>query len=289
MRQTLQRREADLIFRPTSAGTDGQDAARSPPGPVSQAWFDAPLCRNCGADLTTPYCAQCGQKAARRFAWRDLGREGWERLRLFELRFAKTLRRLVFSPGTVAREYVLGRRDAHMHPLKLLVALVAILVLLLATNRYFENFAYSGASSDVDRMAQQVMLYANWSFSLGIVAIFIGSVSVFRRRYGFNTIEHAVLAIYCQNIILAFIIVNLLPTLIWRDPAFILWHKTASQYYLYAVKLLVVGAAYKQFFRLDWRSDWPKLISACLIYAALSWVLLRIYALAILWLVTRPG
>jgi len=53
------------------------------------------------------------------------------------------------------------------------------------------------------------------------------------------------------------------------------------------VKLLIVVVAYRQFFLLDLRSDWPKLLSACLIYAGINWALLRLYALAILWLVSR--
>jgi hypothetical protein len=256
-------------------------------GTVTSAWFDAPICRNCDAPFDTPYCSQCGQKAARRFLWRDLGKESWERLRFFELRSVKTLRRLLLSPGTVAREYVMGRRTVHMHPLTLLIALVAVLVLLLAANQYFGHYGFSGKNSDVDRMAQRVMAYANWSFSLGIVAIFAGSWILFRGRLGYNAIEHAILSVYCQNLILAVIIVNLLPTLIWRSPDFIVWHKAVSRYSIPAIKLLIVGVAYRQFFLLDLRSQWPRLLGACLVYLGLSWVLLRAYAMAILWLVTR--
>lgn len=267
------------------------DRARSAPAPIPDVpvaadWFAAPVCRNCDAALTTPFCSQCGQKAAKRFAWRDIASESWERVRLFELSSVKTVARLVLTPGSVARDYVMGRRAAHMHPLKLLVALVAVLVLLLAANQYFATYDFAGRDSDVDRMAKRVMAYANWSFSLGIFAILLGA-QLFRRRLGYNFIEHAVLAIYVQSLILALIIVNMLPTLIWRDPAAILWHKTASQYYIFALKILIVGAAYTQFFRLRLRSDWPRLLIACALYAAASWALLRAYALTILWLVSR--
>ncbi|SMF61366.1 DUF3667 domain-containing protein [Allosphingosinicella indica] len=257
-----------------------------PPVPVDPSWFAAPVCRNCGAVVETPHCPQCGQKKAKRFVWRDLGKETWERLRFFEIRSARTIGRLILAPGAVAREYVMGRRSAHMHPLTLLIALVAILVLVLAANRYFEHYAFPGRDSEVDRMAERVMAYANWSFSIGIFAIFFGSWIGFGRRLGYNAIEHAVLAVYCQILILAFIIVNLLPTLVWRSPEFVLWHKAASQYYVPLVKLLIVAAAYRQFFLLDLRTDWLRLLSACLIYLALGWALLRLYAMAILWLVS---
>ena len=280
------RQATDLIVEVRAELADATTDAKLPRRAMNDAWFDASVCRNCAAPLDTPYCSQCGQKAAKRFAFRDVGRETWDRVRFFELQSVRTILRLVISPGRVAREYVMGRRNAHMHPLKLLVALVAILVLILAVNQYFGHFAYVGKNDDVDRMAARVMAYANWSFSLGIVAIFAGSWSVFRKRLGYNVIEHTVLSIYCQNIILAAIIVNLLPTLIWHSPAFILWHKAASFYYIFAFKIWVVGAAYKQFFLLDLRKDWLRLFAACAIFAMLSWALLRVYAFAILWLVT---
>lgn len=180
----------------------------------------------------------------------------------------------------------MGRRSANMHPLKLLVALVAILVVMLAANQYFARFTFAGRDAVVDRMAERVMLYANWSFSLGIFAIFLGSRTVLRRCLGYNVVEHATLAIYCQSVTLGVVIVNMLPTLIWRDPQFIVWHKTASQFYMFAIKLLIVAAGYKQFFLLDLKRDWPRFIGALMVYAASGWLLLRGYALVILWLVS---
>lgn len=266
---------------------DPNSADPMPDIPVSDDWFRQPICRNCGASLSTPYCGQCGQKAARRFVWRDMRNEGWERLRLFEFQSVRTLWHLLRAPGTVARTYVLGRRAAHMHPLKLLVALVALLALLLVTNQYFGHYAQDTRDVVVDRMAQRVMAYANWSFSLGIFAIFVGAWTVFRKRMGYNVIELTILSIYCQAIMLALIMINLMPTLIWRSPGFILWHKMASQYYVPAVKFLIVGIAYRQFFLLDLKSDWLKLLSACLIFAGVNWLLLRLYAFMILLLVSR--
>lgn len=264
---------------------DPVDHARGDPAPISDTWFDAPVCRDCGKPRTTPFCGECGQKAAVRFVWRDMWNEGWQRFRLFELKFPKTVGRLVLGPGTVARDYVMGRRTSVLHPITLLIALVAILVLMLAANRYFTNFGF--ADRDVDRMAERVIAYANWSFSIGIVAIWFGSWSVFRRRLGYNAVEHAVLALYVQAIILAAIIVNMLPTLIWRDPGFVAAHRSASQHYLYVIKLVIVAVAYRQFFLLDLRRDWPRLLLACLLFVAASWLLLRAYAAFILWLVSR--
>jgi hypothetical protein len=247
---------------------------------MSAAWFEAPICRNCEMHLSTRYCGQCGQKAVCRLTLKDIAKESWERIRLFEKDSVTTLWRLMTSPGLVARDYVRGKRTSYMHPLKLLVALVAILLAVLAASQYFQHFAFAGRNRDVDRMAERVIAY-------GIVAIFLGSWMGFGRRLNYNLTEHAVLAICCQNVILAFIIVNLLPTLIWQDPHFVLMHKQASSYYLYAAKLGIVALAYTQFFRLKLATDWPRLGLGCLVFVIASWSLLRLYAAAILWFVQR--
>jgi hypothetical protein len=264
-------------------------ARATPPLPnigPDEAWFVAEICRNCDSPLTTAHCPACGQKAAKRYNWRDVGAETWERLRVFELKSLKTAGRLIVSPGTIAREWVMGRRTDYMHPLKLFVALVAALVLMLAINQYFGVYTFTGRSAEVDRMAQRVMAYANWSFSLGIIAVFFGSWTVFHRRLGYNAIEHAVLAVFVQDIILIVILINMLPTLIWRDPAFVIRHKEASAYYLPVIKLAVVLLAYKQFFALKLPADLVRLVLAGTVFAGLSWLLVRAYAHAIFWLVT---
>jgi hypothetical protein len=261
--------------------------AADPEAKVSDEWFGQQTCRNCGKALTGAYCGACGQKAAKRFVWRDIRAETWDRIRLFEAQSVRTLGKLVLSPGTVARNYVLGRRTAYMHPLKLLVATVAILVLVLASSQYFSIYADVNRDAVVKRMAGQVLAYSNWSFSLGILAIIAAARLTFPHRLGYNLIEVTVLAIYCQSVILAFISVNLLPTLIWHDPAFILAHKAASQVYVPALKALIVARAYRQFYLLSWRTHWPRLALAGILFFAINWVLLRIYAWAILWLVSR--
>lgn len=170
-----------------------------------------------------------------------------------------------------------------MHPLKLLLVMVALLVLALNRNRFFAYFSYSDrADAQVDRMATLVQGYANWSFTLGVLAVWAASFLVYRRRLGYNAIEHAVLAVYCQILIIAVILINFLPTLVWNAPDFVRDYKDASANYLYAAKVLIVALAYKQFLLVDLRREWPRLLVAVLAYMAISWVLLRLYALLVL-------
>lgn len=269
-----------------AAGDPGEPrAAAGPQLPIhlDAAYFDAAVCRNCGAPLKTQYCGHCGQKKAARLEAGELRRETWQHWRLFEVGSARTLWRLITGPGDVAREYVMGRRKDHMHPLKLLLVLVALLVVLLNYGQWFSHFAYSTRDdAQVDRMVELVRTYANWSFTTGIFAIFAASWLVYRRRLGYNAMEHAVLAVYAQILVLAALVLNLLPTMIWNAPDFVSAYKEASKWYVYALKLLIVGLAFRQFFLVDLRHGWPRLAVALLVYAAASWLLLRLFAYAIL-------
>jgi hypothetical protein len=84
-------------------------------------------CANCGATLTGPFCANCGQ-AARDFhrpLWTLLSEAVGELLSL-DARFVRTLRPLLVAPGQVAKEYLAGRRVSYVPPLRayLIAALI---------------------------------------------------------------------------------------------------------------------------------------------------------------------
>lgn len=238
--------------------------------------FAAPVCRNCGAALSTKFCGQCGQQKAARFNLRAVGGEAWSNWRLFEMDVLASAWRLLRKPGTVAREYVLGARKKHVHPLKLLLIAIGVLVLVLAQSNYLAS-----QNANVSRAMELVRSYANWSFSLGIVAIVLTSLVVFRKRGGFNTTEHLVLAVYCHFLIICAAIVNLLPTLVWRAPAWLATHKAWSGFGMDVVEAGLVMLAFRQFFLVDLRREWWRLLLAGVVFAAIKWGLVRLYAMAL--------
>lgn len=100
---------------------------------------------------------------------------------MFERSALKTAAALVLTPGVVAREYVDGRRARRVHPLTLLLVVVALMV--LTRNAYFTHFGVgAGADPERRRMTAPVPGYGNWSFSLGLLAIRATSMTEWRRR-----------------------------------------------------------------------------------------------------------
>ncbi len=88
-------------------------------------------CRNCGAVLGGPWCAQCGQRA------RDLERpvralvaEFVENVLSLDGRAARTVDLLFFHPGALTRRYLAGQRVRFVPPLRLL--LISLVLFFLA-------------------------------------------------------------------------------------------------------------------------------------------------------------
>jgi hypothetical protein len=272
-------RAAGTGLRKALPGRRGDAIAQRAEQPFAMdaAQFDAPLCRNCGADLAAAYCGACGQKRAGRFSHGDVGKEVWENWRLFEMELVTAIWRLITGPGRVAREYVLGARKRQMHPLKLLLVAVGLLLLMLSTTNYL-----SSGNAQVSRAMELVQAWGKWSFSLNILAILGASLTVFRRRLHYNVIEHLVLAAYVQTVLIACNLLNLLPVLVWDTPDFIAAHKAASKYYMYVIEAGVVALSFRQFFlvcvsRESWRREAWRLLLAAAVFVALNWLLLRLY------------
>ena len=98
--------------------------------------FEAGVCRNCGAALQSKYCPACGQKKAERFGFVHLRDEAWDKIRWCEGDMVRAGLTVVLRPGGVAREYVLGKRKSHVHPLKLLLAAIVLLLIVIAQTDY---------------------------------------------------------------------------------------------------------------------------------------------------------
>lgn len=240
------------------------------------AHFAAPVCRNCGAALHSPFCGECGQPRARRFGVRAVGGEAWQNYRLFELEIVQSAWRLLRAPGRVAREFVLGARSRHVHPLKLLLASIAALLLVLNQAAYLDS-----QYGNVNLAMQTIKAYANWSFSLGIVAIVAASTLVLRWRQPFNFTEHLVLGVYAHFLVISANVLNLLPTLVWRSPEWLAAHKAAANLYMPLIEMALVGATFRQFFALRGRGENLRLFAAVAVFAVLKWALIRLYATAL--------
>lgn len=237
-------------------------------------------CLNCGHPLESKFCPQCGQKRAERLSGTTIVSEVWERLRFFEADFARSAFRVILRPGVVAREYVLGARKKHVHPLKLLLTAVVVLVLVVNQTGYLQ-----GASTQASRAMELVRTYAQWSFSLGVLAIFLASIAVFWSDRKYRMIELAVLAIYTHFVVLVFNIANLVPLLIFSGAEAVQNHKFWSAHYKDLAEGAIVMIAFAQFFEVDWRRRWWQPLLAAVSFVLLKRAIIQLGAQALVRLI----
>lgn len=260
------------LFRP-SADVVTMDAGDRP----DARYFAAPCCRNCGMAFTTPFCANCGQKRQARLGLPDLGAEAWDKVRWFEGDMIKAALKVSLRPGIVAREYVFGAREKNIHPLKLLLTGVVLLLLELAQTNYLTS-----SNTTVSKALAMVQDYSKWSFSLGIVAILTASLLTFSVGRAFNFVEHLVLATYTHFVVILANAINISPLMIWGGTEAVLAHRARSALYMSWVEGLIVFVAFVQFFRIDLRRRWWLPLIGAAVFTLVKKGLVYLYARAVI-------
>jgi len=105
---------------------------------VSLTETPAASCANCASPLFGQYCANCGQRARDRMIslW-ELVEEASEILTSLDSRLWRTLGMLLFRPGRLTRDYLLGRRARYIPALRLFLGLSLLFFFLLALDTHF--------------------------------------------------------------------------------------------------------------------------------------------------------
>ncbi len=109
-------------------------------------------CENCGAALTGRYCAQCGQAAVdyhRSFG--TLVADAADAFLNLDERFLKTFALLLFKPWRLTNEFLAGRRQRYVHPLRLyLLASVAFFFVIRGIEHFHPIHKGQGIVIDGD-------------------------------------------------------------------------------------------------------------------------------------------
>jgi uncharacterized protein DUF3667 len=92
----------------------------------------SPACRNCGAPAGDLYCPTCGQETTLALPTvRSMLRDAAGRYVALDGRMWRTLFPLLFRPGFLTREYLVGRRRRYIRPARLFLVLSIALFALL--------------------------------------------------------------------------------------------------------------------------------------------------------------
>lgn len=106
-------------------------ASRRVLDPVESGKTAPEPCRNCGTPLDGQYCSRCGQRARTRLIsiW-ELVRDAFGDLFELDSRLWQTLIPLMFRPGRLTRDYLVGRRARFMPPFRTYLVLSVVFFLV---------------------------------------------------------------------------------------------------------------------------------------------------------------
>ena len=89
-------------------------------------------CLNCGAQLTGPYCSQCGQHGHPHRKLTHVFEEFLHGILHFDTKAWRTLPMVVFRPGTLTRNFVYGQRARYISPLALFLFTIFLMFFVFA-------------------------------------------------------------------------------------------------------------------------------------------------------------
>jgi hypothetical protein len=224
-------------------------------------------CANCDANLARgqEYCAVCGQKdISERLTLHEIARDLIHAVFHVDRSVLSLLRMLLLRPGTVALDYVRGKRKRYFGPFAFLLVVVAAASALVA----FTGF-HAVVTNSPNVIAAFLQTHVNLVM-LEEVPLLAGITRLVDARGGFNFAEHLVLAAYTSGIRILFFMVIVIPGWYLLQPN----GPTAERwYYIYLLVWLVYfGFAASNFFRGNRAASWCKGVAA----AVFTWILIQV-------------
>ena len=181
-------------------------------------------CANCGARLTGPYCAACGQRArpARPTA-REFTHELAEELLSYDGKIYRSIWLLFARPGFLTREAFADRRASYVSPLRLYLffSVLFFAAFAFAPNLINVNYTYTPSpneqvdpavdqrfdpefiarkKSDIRRAVNEVTGHWVPHAMFLLMPVFAGLVMLFRRKSGRTYPEHMYFAMHVHAV-----------------------------------------------------------------------------------------
>jgi hypothetical protein len=105
-------------------------------------------CLNCGAEVAGRFCQQCGQENVEvKESFFQLLVHFIEDLTHFDGKLWKTLKLLLFKPGSLTKYYMEGKRATYLHPIRMYLFVSAVFFLFMFTGEVPEKPAASPVNS----------------------------------------------------------------------------------------------------------------------------------------------
>lgn len=167
------------------------------------------ICLDCGGELLPrqKFCPECGQRTSlSRLTLHEIVHEFLHSLVHADRSVYALLRSLLLRPGTVAREYVLGRRRRYFGPFATLAVLIGVST-VLSELLGFESITSSAPLNAVQNFLNQ---HVDLVVFVEVPLLSVACVGLFRAD-GYTFAEHTVLVAYAFCLRVLLFLVLLLP------------------------------------------------------------------------------
>lgn len=190
-------------------------------------------CANCDFLLNTEhqFCSHCGQKAhLHRLSWHDVTHDAIHYFTHADKGIFHLLIQLIKKTGTVAREFVGGKRKKYFPPFNFFLIVAAIYVFLFTlstwpsvTTDVFKDHPEVSRISDPVQQAKTIAIYERAGkarvfmnkHSNGIAMLALPLIAgifwLFYRKAGYNYVEHLVANMYMTGFVLLCHVLLFLP------------------------------------------------------------------------------
>ena len=194
-------------------------------------------CTNCGAEVTDPFCSQCGQKRVTfnfKYLFQQIG-DGIE----FKRGLMFNLKVLTLTPGHAIMEYMRGRTKPFMNPIS--YSLLVVAALFLTGERFILKFDVGFLNSTVPFFIHFLIFTFPVSFGLGSFLAYYKS--------GLNYVQHFILSLLLVShfiflFVLPYVFLNISPQLlVFLFFAYTVWvyHLVFKEHFLLtAINLIAI-------------------------------------------------
>lgn len=206
------------------------------------------VCKNCGTPLQGPYCHNCGQKTT------DLNQSFGSFIveylaNAFQLdtRLLPTFKEMIIHPGKLTQEFFKGRINSYVHPLKMnmfmLVIVIAIVALFIKPSTNISDDQTNAVlSSDLSSMIQTYLPI----FILLMTPVLGLVVQLFNLRKKRPFMEHFVFALHFAAFMEMFIVLKMIVTHFcnnaWID---IFFYAVMVLYLMLSLRRVYAGTGWK--------------------------------------------
>jgi hypothetical protein len=124
------------------------------------------ICLNCGAELHGEYCSKCGQRASTAYdrSVRSFLEHFFEEFFVWDSRFLRSIKYLLIRPGYLTKEFMAGRMQNYISPLKmfLFTSLIVFFILIKVAPDTYNELVTEG-TEDIDYISEFIVQQQNQS------------------------------------------------------------------------------------------------------------------------------